>query len=425
MLEIQLLNAVIAKRDFSALVKHNLANENMYHEQACAYRFIKKHLGEFGELPSVESVITNCPDFEYVDVVESIDTLAMKIIERNLKMEEKQLLQELAAGFGNMDAYKILERLTAKVEDLQQKAAARGKNGSNWAQNGEERFENYEARKKKDFSKKLPCMFDEFTDAVGGYELGELVTIMGFTGRGKSWLGLLSALMANNSGHKVLIESAEMSKTENEFRLDTLEGGFSNRGLWTGQLGFTEDEYKKYTERFTKENSTRADMIIKTAEDWADGLSIEQLEHDIDKTKCDMVIIDQFNLLKFKGNSRDDKTAVSRQLKQLAAKKSVVIILLYQTNGDYEKSKGKSEGIRELKTPTLQDYSETIAVIQDSNKIFGFDSVTWRDEATGRQRGKALVTAVKSRSGGEGLELELNWCPNDGVMHPRAETDMF
>lgn len=436
MIEVQLLNAVVEKRDMNALVRHGLNSEKHFRSYGYAYKFIHKHMKEFGEMPSIESVVEHCervrakekelPEFEKVDVTESIDTICLKLIEHNLKMDERKMLEELAKNFGQMDAYKILETLKERVEDFQERATARGKIGVNWAQSGKERAEEYEARKRKDFSKKIPCFFGEITEAVGGYERGEYVTIMGFTGKGKSWLGLLQALVANNAGFKVLIESAEMSKPENSFRLDTLEGKFSNRGLWTGTLhDLQEEAYRRYLGDFEK-GTGRADLVIKTAEEWANGLTLSQLEADIDRTKCDMVVVDQFNLLKHDGTKRNDMSATSRALKQLAAKKGVVIVLLYQTNGDYEKGTSKGEdGVRELKLPTLKDYSETIAVIQDSNKLFSFDSVSWKDAETGRQRGKALVGIAKSRTGGENLELELEWCPNDGVIQPRQATDIF
>lgn len=426
MIELALLNAIIAKKDFSALVRHGIANASHFREQSCAFNYIRKHMKEFGEMPSVESVVANCKDFEIVDVAESIDTLALKLIEKNLKLEEKQLLTDLAKGFGEMDANQVLDELRTRVNELSEKSMRKGRNGVDWSMNGAERLKEYESRKDKDFTKKIPSFFEEFTKAGLSYERGSVITAMAFTGKGKSWIALLQALEANRAGFKVLIESAEMSKEENQFRLDTLEGGFSNRGLWTGQLdNVSETHYRTYLEKFSK-GSGRSSVIIKTPEDWSEGLSLQQLEYDIDRSKCDLVIIDQFNLMKFGGSHRDDKAALSRQLKQLAAKKGVCVFLLYQTNGDYEKSASKGEdGIRELKLPTLANYSETIAVIQDSNIVFALDTVTFKDPETGRSRGKALCGVAKSRQGSEGIELELDWLPNDGVIRPRQATDVF
>lgn len=425
MIEIALLNCIIATRDFGALVKHGLNHRKHFREQECAYEYIEGHLKEYGEMPSVESVILNCRTFEAMEVVESIDTLALKLVERNLKQDQKELLKEVAGNFGSMDAYKVHEKLRENVEKMDEIVLARGKQGVNWAQNGEARKSEYEARKQKDFSVTIPLFFEAVTDACGGAERGDIIVIQASTGKGKSWLGLLQGLVAHKAGFRGLIESAEMGKEENQFRLDTLNGCFSNKGLWTGQLQ-NELAYFKYLEKFSRDNKS-PDLIIKTPEDWQEGLTIEQLEYDIDKAKADFVVIDQFNLMRTKGG-KEAKADLSRRLKQLAAKKGCVIFLLYQTNGEYIKgSSSKSDdGIKELKLPTLADYSETIAVQQDSSKFFGFDAVTWRDEETGRMRGKALVGVLKNRAGGgEGLEIELDYQPNDGIIRPRVASDMF
>lgn len=424
MIETQLLNAVIASRDFNVLVKHGLNHRKHFIEQQKVYDYINNHLKEYGEMPSVESTVAACDDFEAVDVVESTDTLCYKLEERNLKLAQKDALKKLAEAYGEKDAYKLMEAFRKQFEELDAKAMSRSRNGSNWATNGEDRLEEYKTRQEKDFSVTIPFFFDEFTEATGGAERGDVCTIMASTGEGKSWLGLLQGVVSHNAGYRVLLESAEMSKPENEFRLDSLNGGFSNRGLWTGQLD-NEGAYEKYLEKF-KRGTQSPDFIIKTAEDWKDGLTLQQLEYDIDRTKADVVIIDQFNLMRFKGNSKDDKAAFSRQLKQLAAKKGIVVFLLYQTNGDYIKNQKKGEdGIAELQLPTLGDYSETIAVIQDSAKVFGWTSITWTDKNTGRKRGKGLGGVLKSRTGGGGVEVDVDFQPNDGIIRPRQPSDLF
>jgi replicative DNA helicase len=425
MIELQLLNAAIAKRDFGSLVRHGLNHAKNFHDQKTAYSFIEKHLVEYGEMPSVESVVMACPEFEYVDATESIDTLALKLIERNLKLSQRKMLESLAADFGKMDAYKFQEKILQAAETLSEITMTRSKNGVNWTTSGQERFEDYQGSKQEDNMTTIPTLFPEVDEAIGQYEPGNLIGLIAFTSRGKSWLGLLSALAANRAGHTVLVESAEMSKKENQMRLDTLEGGFSNKGLRTGRLGYDEDRYRNYTDKFAKGVTNRPDLIIKTAEDWPNGLTIEQLQHDILKTKAQFVVIDQFNLMSFKGNTHEDRSALSRQLKQLAAKLNVVIFVLYQASGDYEKNnKANENGIRELKAPSMKDYSSTIAILQDPNVLYSFDSVTFKDEETGRIRGKALLNVIKSRNGGI-CELELSWCPNDGIMSPRKATDIF
>lgn len=250
-----------------------------------------------------------------------------------------------------------------------------------------------------------------------------------FTGKGKTWLGLLQALTVNDMGLNCLFESGEMSKPELSFRLDTLHGKFSNRALFTGNLDWqSEEDYKKYLGGFSK-GTTKAPLIIKTQEDWSKGLTVNQIEHDIQTHKPDVVIIDQFSLIRHITNDRDGKSDTSKKLKALAGKYGIVICLLYQANGDYEKSKKKSdvedESLRVLQPPTVKDYSETIQIVQDVDCLLTFDATKWKDAQTGNECGKALLFVAKSRAGGEGTELEMQWIPDAGVIETRKATDLF
>lgn len=425
MIETLLLNAIISTRDFSALVRHGLNGPYSFHEQRCAYEFIHDHLKRYGEIPSIESVVAACDDFEAMEVTESVDTLCLKLSERNLKLEQKDVLKKLASLFGEKDGYEIQDEFKRSMEKLERKANNRSRSGANWATNGADRGAEYERRKSKDFGTKVPFFFEQFTEWCGGAERGDIITIMASTSMGKTWLGLLQGLVAHQAGFNVLIESGEMSKAENEFRLDTLSDGFSNRGLWTGTLD-DEQRYYDYLKKYRKGND-KPDLIIKTSSDWAKGLTLEQIQYDAEQSKADVIVIDQFSLLRFKSSSKDDKASFSRQLKQLAAKLGVVIVLLYQTNGNYLKKGGKTtdeDGLVELVLPSLDDYSETISVIQDSSQIFGWASVTWKDEATGRNRGKGICGILKSRTGGSG-EIDVDFQPNDGIIRPREATDVF
>jgi replicative DNA helicase len=313
------------------------------------------------------------------------------------------------------------------ITDFERVANVRSGSGTNWSENGADRQAEFDARKNRDFTKKMPMFLDPLTDATGGAERGDVLTIHASTGIGKSWLGLLQSLVGNRSGFSVLIESGEMSQPENMFRLDTLEGGFSNRGLWTGQLDKTiEATYRVYLEGFTAGNG-RAPVIVKTPHEWPDGLTIAQLDSDIDRTKADIVVIDHFGLCRF-GAGKHAARDFSRELKQLAARKGVIIVLLYQANGDYlrnKTTKDETTGIRELRIPELGDYSDTVAVLQDSSFVIGFDAVMWKDEDTQRWRGKALAGITKSRTGGIGTNVEIDWLPNDGIIRPRQASDVF
>lgn len=429
MLELELLNSIINSRDASALVRFGLMDEAQWFTHREAYKYAVNHLEEFGELPSISSVIQNTDNFEITDPGESVETLSKKLIERNVKNAQKQFFIDTSQKFGELSAAEIVEIMEAKIQEFRNQSMGRGQNGIDWASSGAERLAEFERRKKHDFSRRIPFFFTELTEALGEMSGGYYLAIQAFTGKGKTWLGLLEALTVNKMGLRCLFESGEMSKPEISFRLDTLNGGFSNRGLFTGNLDFhSEHVYRDYLKDFSP-GTTKAPVIIKTQEDWAKGLTVAQIEHDIQTHHPDVVVIDQFSLIRHITNDREGKANTSKRLKEMAGKYGVVIVLLYQANGDYEKSKKKAdvenESLRELQPPTLKDYSEVIAVIQDVDCLLTFDSTKWKDQPTGTECGKALLFVAKSRAGGEGTELEMNWVPDAGVIETRKATDIF
>lgn len=429
MLELQLLNAILNNRDASALIRFGLMDENQWLTHKSVYKYAMKHLEEFGELPSINSVIENTDNFEVVDLGESVETLSKKLIERNVKNAQKQFFVETAQQFGEMSAVDIIEAMESKVQEFRNQSMSRGQNGIDWSNSGAERFAEFERRKKHDFSRRIPFFFPELTEVLGEMNGGYYLAIQAFTGKGKTWLGLLEALTVNDSGLNCLFESGEMSKPEISFRLDTLKGKFSNRALFTGSLDFhSEEAYRDYLGDFGK-GTTKAPLVIKTQEDWAKGLTVAQIEHDIQTHKPDVVIIDQFSLIRHITNDRDGKSNTSKRLKEMAGKYGIVICLLYQANGDYERGKKKSdvedESLRVLQPPTLKDYSETVQIVQDVDCLLTFDATKWKDVLTGNECGKALLFVAKSRTGGEGIELEMNWIPDQGVIETRKATDIF
>lgn len=429
MLELQLLTAILSSRDASALVRYGLMDDSQWLTHRNVYKYAVKHLEEFGELPSVNSVIEHTDNFEAIDPGESVETLAKKLIERNVKTSQKNYFVKAAQEFGEMSAAEIIETMEQKVQEFRSLSMTIGKNGMDWSISGAERLAEFERRKKHDFSRRIPFFFPELTESLGELSMGSLLVIQAFTGKGKTWLGLMEALTVNKQGLSCLFESGEMSKHEIGYRLDTLEGKFSNRALFTGELDFhSEEAYRDYLGNFSK-GSTKAPLIIKTQEDWAKGLSVAQIEHDIQTHKPDVLVIDQFSLIRHITNDRDGKENTSRRLKELAGKYGIVIVLLYQANGEYEKSKKKAdvedESLRVLEPPTMKSYSGTISVIQDADCILTFDATKWRDSQTGTECGKALLFVAKSRAGGEGTELEMNWLPDGGVIETRKATDMF
>lgn len=428
--ELALLNAVLAKRDLSILTRQGLDKDAAWPEQVDAYRYVRRHLADYGEMPDVASVVRACPSFEAYDSGESIETLCAKLHDRNLKLAQRRILEEAAKKYATSGGYELQRYLRGEIDKLDDLVHARtGVGAANWSRHTDRRRQTYDRLASGEFGSSIPLFGDEIDDAVGGFHRGSYVTFLAWTKRGKSFSVLHAGLRANRSGYRVLALLAESTKEESLFRLDTLEFGVTNRGLSTGSLD--SNTYQTYVRKLDELNeANRPDFIIRTPDDWPNGLTIEQVESDIELYRPDVVIIDQFSLMTHRGgDDAKSKAATSRRLKLMFARLNIVGIVVGQASGEYGKRVNKREegegDVQELDPPTEADYSETIAIIQDATQVIAFDSTQWRDPTDGRFRGKARMIVRISRTGGAGTSVDLTWCPDDGIIEPRTPMDAF
>lgn len=422
-IEKSLLSDVIARRDFNALVRSGLNDESDWHEQRDAFNFVKAHVAQYGEMPSLESVIRACPTFEAWDVVESTETLVAKLHERNVKLAERRILEEAAKMFADHDAYALMRFLETELDQVRQAVNARTGVGSvNLTKNVDARQQAYEERASGEGRGCVPLFWSQIHEAAGLARYGDYWNIEAATKVGKTWLGWVAGVTANNAGYRVYHALAESNKEEAGARFDTVLFGISNRGIFNGSLDeITKETYFRKLDELKR--SGRPDYIVKTPEDWASGLTVEQIEADIDQYAPDVVIIDQFNLMEHRGNEHGDKARTSRRLKLLFARKRVVGVVLTQANGDYVKRQDRQSDdhdeneIRELRPPKRGDYSDTIAVRQDCTQMIALDA--------DNRFHKAVVVVEISRTGGEGTTVDLSWFPDAGIIRPRQPQDDF
>ena len=68
--ELQLLNYVLAKKDMSVLTDNNIDGD-YFPEYANEYKFIKEHYDEYKTVPDVETFMAEFDDFSLLEVSES------------------------------------------------------------------------------------------------------------------------------------------------------------------------------------------------------------------------------------------------------------------------------------------------------------------------------------------------------------------
>lgn len=376
-IESKLLSKAIDEGSIAVLSKYNVGSFDFITQQN-TFNFIKKYTKEFGQVPAYTEVVAECPEFEYVpEVPDNIAYMCKKMKSDVAKRKAFELLQkEATAKFGTMNGADFINWLHDESGKIKEVSCADSFAGTNFATNGAERKEMYMESKENRTGQYIPTPYPSLTEWLdGGFELGDYVLLQAYTNRGKSWLSSDVGIMAWNQGFGVIHYSPELSKKQQLQRLDTINGHFRNSEIKLGALG-KEKQYFDYLDKFTEANETP--YIVKTMGDLPKGLSVETIEADLQANpNIKMVIIDGFGLMNHKGNdgNRNNMTNTSRKLRQLFGKYSVVGVVVHQipTSAEKENRTEDESGARIVEPPRIDQYSETVACIQDACTILNFD----------------------------------------------------
>lgn len=250
----------------------------------------------------------------------------------------------------------------------------------------------------------LDCGYPSLNYYLGGLQKGKIYIIGARASMGKSALAMnISEYVARNNN--VLFISLEMDRREYAQRLMFSRAGIDITLVNTGRVTDEQIEKVKQQEEYLK--SLNLYIETKTPCKVSDiELSIIKLKST--KGSCDLVVVDYLQLLtpnSKSGKNREVEVAeMSRELKNLAVKYNVPIIVLSQLSRALES--------REDKRPILSDLRESGSIEQDADVVM----FVYRDEYYHPEdpvvRGCADLLIRKNRGGINNRDIEMCWNPS-------------
>lgn len=243
---------------------------------------------------------------------------------------------------------------------------------------------------------------------IGGFEKGELITLGGYSGGGKTTLALNIATQIAQAGGNVLYFSLEMTKVEMHKRLVCSSLRISDFSK------ITQEEFYAVVE---KSKSLENELPLEFIDD-AD-ITVEKISAICaGKKDLSLIIIDHLHILRSEKRFKDQLallTYLSRKVKIIAQELNIPILLLSQLN--------RSNAGRDVKSPILSDLRGSGSIEQDSNLVmFVYTAENllmlqkpeeteekkynkWLEEME-RVKGKAKIIVAKNRRGRTG-EFEV------------------
>jgi len=422
------LNKVIDSGDASALARYNIDFQDMHTDNdRRIYRFIEQYAEQNnGQAPSYATVAAEIEGYEYIpDVSDSYEYLARQIKDYSAKQAiiDVHNSGEFERRLNEMPATEFNNWLTNFVDDIKMRTSVRNKTGTDVKKDIDKFLDEYERRK---LGKSFKVWKSKYS-AVGNYISGNLYTVYGESGRGKSVLTLEDAIYAAQQGANVLIYAEEMGWFEVMVRIYTsisgdqgvtrityegvdMDAGFDANSLRIGKLG---DGFEQAFRDFVRniDKYIAGNIIVRAVDDEdAERKSLRTLEADIKQHDIDFVVIDPFYYLEYERNTSrttgGDAANTSNKLRLMTGRLGVVTVAI--TQSDVKKSGTSDEGTRELRLPEREDVKKTKALLEDAAVLIGIDS--------DYKQGLAIVGNMKGRDGGEGDVSNVLYLPQYGII---------
>lgn len=423
------LNKVIDDNDFAAISRHGVTIDDMHTDvDRNTFRFIEKYAQENGgQAPSYAVVANNVEGFEYIpEVSDGYSYLVRQLKDFSAQRAVVRWFEsgEFERQLNELGGKEFIENwLPAALESVRIRTGVRENVGTDVKRDADKFIDEYNRRKAGESFKVWKSKYS----AIGEYISGNMYTVFGKSGRGKSVLTLEDAINVAMQGANVLMWTLEMgwyevmvriyvalsgdhSVTRFMFEGVDMDGGFNSRELRLGEL--SEDFERMFFEFIRTMNDYLLGNITVRAvddEDFTDR-SLRALESDIKRLDADFVVIDPFYYLHYERNTSrttgGDASNTSMKLRALTGRLSVVTIAI--TQSDEDTSERSDEENRELNLPERASVKKTKSLLEDAAVLIGIDS-DWK-------QGLAIVGNLKGRDGGEGDVSNVLYIPQYGLV---------
>lgn len=369
---LQTINAVLKNKDISVLYGGGGIDELMG-AHGDVWQSIKNYHARYHAIPDIEVIQEWHPDLEVVPVNGDTSYYLDQLREEYVGSRIDNILVKASMAREKNASAAVLAKLQESLAKLNRFSSGATDINIMDFDDAERHYE--EVRERADAMGGLPGIPTgiSFIDSAytSGLAPGDLVVVLGWTGRAKSITTTLFACNAHDCGFVPMIVSLEMSAPKVRDRVYTIKGSglFSNSSLGLGDISV--DSFRD----FKAKQSDKPEFIVVTNEGTSD-LTPNVVEAKIDQHNPKMVVIDYAQLASDNANSDNITQRMmnqSKEYKRLAVKKQVVIILISSATAESASSSDEPPTIEQVAWSRQLAYDADLAFAihkyDDSNLI--------------------------------------------------------
>lgn len=353
--ELELINSVCKNKDIHVILGENAEVFGAFGD---VVEGIKSYYHKYRSVPEVE-ILMDRYGIEKADVYGTSQHYLDEVKAGFLRGRLQKTLLEQAKSLESDSPARVLEKLQQQVSELGKYTTSVRDLDLTDADAAEEYFEKLRELTEESGGVGIPTGFksiDPFYPT--GMAPGHSITIMGYTGRMKSWFMLLLAIKAWSQGHKVMIMSLEMSPEEQRERAYALMGSglFDMRDLTRGTVN--EDDFRGFREKMLKDKSNF--MVI--SNEGVSEVTPNVIQAKIDVHKPAWVGLDYLQLMKDNAKTQamtPRMLNLSREIKMLAVSNGIPVVSISAVTDD--------ENDKRDSPPTLSQIAWSSGIEYDSN----------------------------------------------------------
>lgn len=323
-----IISKVIDEGLYSEAIDQNLLSGLFDGEGRKVWDWITRYYADYGQTPGRDALKSSFPNYELIPTSDNLAFYGDKLREKfayNSAQDAAQRAIDFLKGGRPYKAIDAMREAVGTVDDL-----ASQTRDIDWTKNPMERYEQYLEMKKLGGIDGHKTPFRKLNEITQGIHDEELILIVARAGVGKTWMEVLLAHHHWSQGGSPLLFSKEMAANQIARRLDSVHAKLPYQNLRAGKL--TADDEMRWQEMLSEFS---ADQSFPIVGDESGGVA--HVAAKIERYRPTQVYIDGYYLLEDDRRSESQwmrMANISRDLKRLAKRKRLPIIVSSQLNSD-------------------------------------------------------------------------------------------
>lgn len=332
-IEEKVLNSICVTKDIQAVLSTD--SEKFFIRFEDVWQYLKEYYARYRAVPAAEILSEKFDHFNVIPVKGETEYLVNELREEYVTAQLSEITIKMRDHLKKGTAGQfILQNLVREAMELSNQASRAKDLDITDIDLAKEHYD--ETRRLAELNGGVPGILTgiDFIDAAyqSGLNAGDLIVVLGYTGRMKSFITTYIACQAYLNSKKPMIVSLEMSTEKVRDRIYTIlgNGAFKNNELASGIVD--EVALKSFASSKLKDNG-----FVVMADSGEAEVTPALIQGKINQYKPDIIILDYAQLMSDNGNSGDmvgRMRNMSKELKRLAVANEIPIILISSATPD-------------------------------------------------------------------------------------------